>query len=86
MNLNTFRPENETEDLLLCITINCETPKDLTHTRSQETLEFKPTQSKQTLSFTLSFILGLESNWMLGLTSLEVFKLFLDMSLIGCLD
>ena len=41
MNLNMIRPKNETEDLLLSITKNCETLIEQTHTKPQETLEFK---------------------------------------------
>ena len=36
-----LRPKNETEDLLLSITQNCETIIKQTHTKPQETLEFK---------------------------------------------
>ena len=35
MNLNLFRPENETEDSLLSITGNCETLFKQTHTKPQ---------------------------------------------------
>ena len=41
MNLNMIRPKNETEDLLLSITKNCETLIKQTHTKPEETLEFK---------------------------------------------
>ena len=41
MNLIMTRPKNETEDLLLSITKNCETLIEQTHTKPQETLEFK---------------------------------------------
>ena len=36
-----IRPTNEIEDLLLSITKNCETLIEQTHTKAQETLEFK---------------------------------------------
>ena len=36
-----IKPKNETEDLLLSITKNCETLIEQTHTKPQETLEFK---------------------------------------------
>ena len=45
MNLNTIRPKNETEDLLLS-TKNCETLIEQTHRKAEETLEFKMFQSK----------------------------------------
>ena len=41
MNLNMIRPKNETEDLLLLITKNCETLIDQTYRKPEETLEFK---------------------------------------------
>ena len=41
MNLNMIRPKNQTEDLLLSITKNCETLIQQTHTKPQEALEFK---------------------------------------------
>ena len=40
MNLNMNRSINETQDLLLSITKNCETLFEQTHTKPQETLEF----------------------------------------------
>ena len=42
-----IRPENETEDLLLSITKNCEMLIEQTHKKAEETLEFimiKPTK------------------------------------------
>ena len=36
-----IRPKNQTEDLLLLITKKCETLIEQTHTKPQETLEFK---------------------------------------------
>ena len=41
MNLNMNKPKNETEDLLLSITKNCETLIQQTHTKPKETLELK---------------------------------------------
>ena len=41
-----FNPGNETEDLLLSITKNCETIIDQTHRKAEETLEIKLTRSK----------------------------------------
>ena len=48
MNLNMIRPKNESEDLLLSITENCETLIEQTHTKSQTTLEFKLTKPRET--------------------------------------
>ena len=41
MNLDMFKPRNESENLLLLITKNCETFIDQRHKKPQETLEFK---------------------------------------------
>ena len=44
MNLNNFKPTNETEDLLVSITKTCETLIEQTLSKAQETLKFKLTQ------------------------------------------
>ena len=36
-----IRPKNQTEDLLFSITNDCETLIEQTHTKPQETLDFK---------------------------------------------
>ena len=41
MNLNMIQPKNQTEDLLLSITKNCQTLIKQTHRKAEETLEFK---------------------------------------------
>ena len=74
MNLNKIRPKNETGDSLLSITKNCETLIEQTKTKPQETLESKITKPRKTFSLEPSFILGLDSNWMVGLTSLDVYN------------
>ena len=66
--------EKETEDILLSITRNCETFNKQTHTKPKETPELELNKSKETFSFEPPFILGLDSNWLIGLTSLEVFN------------
>ena len=40
MNLNMIRLKNQTEDLLLSVTKNCETLIKQTHQKAEETLEF----------------------------------------------
>ena len=65
-----IRPKNETEDLLLSITKNCETLIEQTHRKAEETLEFKLTKSRGTLHFIPS--IQIKRDWMIGLTSLEV--------------
>ena len=51
MNLDKVRTKNETHDLLLSKTKNCETLIKLTHTKPEETLEFKLTKTKKKLFF-----------------------------------
>ena len=51
MNLNMIKPKNQTEDLLLSIAKSCETLIEQTHTRPQETLEFKMTKPRETFHF-----------------------------------
>ena len=72
MNLNMIRPENETEDLLLSITKNCETLIDQTHRKAEETLKFKMNKSKETFHF--SQPIQIQGDWMIGLTDLEVYN------------
>ena len=45
MNLDRFRPKNETEDFLLPITKSCERPKKQPQKKPQETLQLKLTQA-----------------------------------------
>ena len=66
-----IRPKNETGDLLLSITKNCETLIEQTHRKAEETLEFKMNKSRETFHFKPSSI-QVEENWMLGLVDLEV--------------
>ena len=61
-----IRAKTETEDLLLSITENFEQIIKQTHTRAEQTLEFKLTQPRRTF-FKPSFNLGLGSKWMVGL-------------------
>ena len=72
MNLNMIRPKNDTEDLLLSVTKNCETLSEQTHTKPQETLEFKMTKPKETFHFKSP--IQLKGDWMIGLTDLEVYN------------
>ena len=66
------QPKIATEDLLLPITKKCESLKKQTHTKRQETLEFKLIKLQETFSFEPSIILSFDSNWIVGLTGLEV--------------
>ena len=72
MNLNMIRPKNETEDLLLSITKNCETLIEQTHRKAEETLEFKMNKSRKTYHFKPS--IQIKENWVLELVNLEVYK------------
>ena len=72
MNLNMIRPKNQTEDLLLSITKNCETLIEQTHRKPEETLEFKMIKPKETFHFKPS--IQVKGNWMIGLIDLEVYN------------
>ena len=72
MNLDMVRPKNETKGLLISITKNCETLITQIHTKPQETIEFKNTQSRETFCFKLS--VSIEVSWIIELTSLEVYN------------
>ena len=72
MNLNMIRPKNQTEDLLLSITKNCETLIKQTHRKPEETLEFKMVKSKETFHFKPP--IQIKGDWMIGLTDLEVYN------------
>ena len=67
-----IRPKNETEDLLLSITKNCETLIEQTHTKPQETLEFKMIKPRKTFHFKPP--IQIKGDWMIGLTDLEVYN------------
>ena len=59
--------------MLLSITKNCETLIEQTHTRAGETLEFKLIKPREIFSFRTPSNLGLDSKWMIVLTTLEVY-------------
>ena len=72
MNLNMIRPKNESEDLLLSITKNCETLIQQTHRKPEETLEFKMIKTRETFHFNPP--IQVKEDWMLGLVDLEVYN------------
>ena len=72
MNSNMIRPKNETEDLLLSITKNCETLFEETHKKPEETLEFKMIKPKETFHFKPP--IQIKGDWMLGLVYLELYN------------
>ena len=67
-----IRPKNETDDLLLSITKNCEKLIKQTHIKPQETLEFKKVRSRETFYFNPP--IQVKDDWMLGLVDLEVYN------------
>ena len=71
MNLNMIRSKNETEDLLLSKTKNCETLIKQTHRKAQETLKFKMTKPKETFHFNPP--IQTKGDWMIGFVDLEVY-------------
>ena len=71
MNLNMIRPKNQTEDLLLSITKNCETLIDQTHRKAEETLEFKIIKPRETFHFKPPN--QVKGDWMIGLVDLVVY-------------
>ena len=78
MNLNMIRTKNETEDLLLSITKNCETLTEQTHRKAEETLEFKMTKSKETFHFKPPVYI--KGDWMIGLTYLQVYNSIINLT------
>ena len=67
MRLKMIRLKNETEDLLLSNTKNCETLINQTQSKEKECLEFKVTELGETKSFTPP--ISTKGSWMIGLTS-----------------
>ena len=72
MNLNMIRPKNETENLLIFITKNCETLIEQTHRKAEETLEFKMKKLREI--FHCSTPIQVKGDWMIGLVDLEVYN------------
>ena len=72
MNLNMIHPKNETENLLLLITKNCETLNEQTHRKAEETLEVKMIKPRETFHFKPP--ISIEGKWMVGLTDLEAYN------------
>ena len=74
MNLEKIRLRNETEELLLSFAKNCQTLIKQTHSKPQETPEFKLTKTRESFPLKLSLNLSPDTKWMVGLTSLEVYN------------
>ena len=75
MNLNMIRPKNGTEVLILWIFNYCETLIEQTHTKHQETLDFKLIKPRKTIRFNPP--IQIKGDWMIRLTDLEVYNFFL---------
>ena len=71
-------PKNETEDLLLSKTKNCETLIKQTHTTPEETLEFELTKPRETFDFNPP--IPIEGSWIIGFTSLEVYNFLFNIN------
>ena len=67
-----IQPKNKTEDFLLSITKNCETLIERTHTKPQESLEFKMIKPRETFHFKPP--IQVKGDWMIGLVDLEVYN------------
>ena len=73
-----IRPKNETEDLLLSITKNCETLIKQTRRKAEEVLEFKVNKSRESFHFKPPF--QIKGDWMIGLVDLEVYNSIFDIT------
>ena len=67
MNLKIIRPKNETVDLVVSITINCETLIKQAHRKAVETLDFELTKPRKTFNFNPP--ISIEGSWMIRWTS-----------------
>ena len=72
MKLYVIIHKNETEDLLLSKTKNCETLIEQTQRKAEKTRQFKMIRSKETYLFTPP--IHIKRDWMVGLTDLEVYN------------
>ena len=67
-----IRPRNETEDLLLSFTKNCETLLEQFHRKAEETLEFQMIKPGEIFHFNPP--IQIKGDWMLVLTDLEAYS------------
>ena len=72
MDLSTFVTNDKKESLLLNIAKSNQKIVENTHSKPQETPEFKMTKQKESFSFDVR--LHLNEKWMMGVTSLEVYN------------
>ena len=72
MDLSSFVTYDKKESLLLSIAKSNQEIVENTHSKPQETLEFKMTKQKESFSFDVPLLLP--ERWMMGVTSLEVYN------------
>ena len=72
MDLSNFVTYDKKESLLLSIAKSNQEYVENTHSKPQETLEFKMNKQKESFSFDVP--LELPEQWMMGVTSLEVYN------------
>ena len=72
MILNMIQPNNETENLLLSNTKNCETLIEQTQRKPEETLEIKMVKPREIFHFKPPMVI--KGDWMIGLVNLEVYN------------
>ena len=70
-----IQPKNESENLLLSITKNCEKLVEQTHRKPEETLEFKMTKQREIFHFNPP--IHTKGDWMIGLIDQKYTILFL---------
>ena len=66
-----IQPKIETEDLILSINKNCQTLIEQSHTRPEETLEFKTIKPREIFHFNPP--IQFNGDWIIGSTDLEVY-------------
>ena len=67
-----IKPKKNTQDLLLSITKNCETLIEQFHRKTEETLEFKMSEPRETLQFNPP--VQVKEDWTIGLILLGVYN------------
>ena len=72
MNLNLIQPKNEIENLLLSITISCQTLIEQINRKAEEALEFKMNKPRVIIHFKAP--IPIKGDWMIGFTTLEVYN------------
>ena len=73
-----IRPKNDTEDLLVSITKNCEKLVKQTHRKAEENLELKLAKPRGIIHFNPP--LSIEGYWTIGLVDLQVYKSFFNIT------